>query len=37
MLRPGDGISPMELNNVLGKVVNKNITPHTKIYFKDFD
>ena len=37
MLRPGDGISPMELNNVVGRIVNKNITPLTKIYFKDFD
>ena len=37
MLRPGDGISPMELNNVVGRIVNKNITPLTKIYFEDFD
>ena len=37
MLRPGDGISPMQLSSVAGRAVNKNIAPFSKIDFKDFD
>lgn len=37
MLRPGDGISPMKINSLVGKTVNKTIGPLTKIDFKDFD
>ena len=37
MLRPGDGISPMKLNEIVGKIANKNINSYTKINIKDFD
>lgn len=36
MLRPGDGISPMEINKVLGSIINKNISKYSKINFNDF-
>jgi N,N'-diacetyllegionaminate synthase len=35
MLRPGDGISPMNLNEVLGKKVNKNLPSGSKLDFND--
>ncbi|MHA8101095.1 N-acetylneuraminate synthase [Aquirufa nivalisilvae] len=34
MLRPGDGISPMEMEKIIGKVVNRNINVGQKIEFK---
>jgi N,N'-diacetyllegionaminate synthase len=37
MLRPGDGISPMEMRTLVGKRVNKNLLVGHKITWKDFD
>lgn len=34
MLRPGDGISPMDMEKVIGKVANVNINEGQKIEFK---
>lgn len=36
-LRPGDGISPMEIPNLKGMKFNKNLDPYTKISKKDFE
>lgn len=35
MLRPGNGISPMKLNEVLGRVVNKDLMAGTMLRFGD--
>lgn len=37
MLRPGDGISPMNLDEVIGKRVNNNLTKGHKLTKKDFN
>lgn len=34
-LRPGDGISPMEWENILGKILNKNKMEFDKLFFSD--
>ena len=36
-LRPGDGISPMEIPNLIGKKFKKNIKSFTKLKFDDFE
>ena len=36
-LRPGDGISPMELPNLVGKTFNKDLEISTKIDNEDFE
>jgi N-acetylneuraminate synthase/N,N'-diacetyllegionaminate synthase len=36
-LRPGDGISPMEIDNIVGKKINKNILAGSKILYTDFE
>ena len=36
-LRPGDGISPMEIPNLIGKSFNKNLKASTKISYEDFE
>jgi len=35
MKRPGDGISPMEINNVLGRTVNKSLKAEHKLKWED--
>jgi len=35
MLRPGDGISPMKMNEVIGKVLNKALQAGDKLSFQD--
>ena len=35
MLRPGDGISPMQLKNVIGKVTNRYLHAGSKLQFDD--
>jgi N,N'-diacetyllegionaminate synthase len=35
-LRPGDGISPMEWENIIGKRINKNMNQFDKLSFDDF-
>ncbi len=35
MMRPGDGISPMELPNVIGKALNKDMNTGTKLSWGD--
>ena len=37
MLRPGDGVSPMKLNKVIGKIANKDLLRNTKLNLKNFD
>ena len=34
-LRPGDGICPMNWNNVVGKQINKDLKKYTKLTFED--
>ena len=34
-LRPGDGISPIEISKVIGKKINKDMKRNTKIFYKD--
>ncbi|HTK19658.1 MAG TPA: N-acetylneuraminate synthase [Mucilaginibacter sp.] len=36
MLRPGDGISPMQIDDVLGKRINRDIEAGTKLNKNDF-
>ena len=36
-LRPGDGISPMEIPKIIGKKFKKDIDPFTKLKFDDFE
>ena len=36
-LRPGDGISPMEIPNLIGKTFNKNLKASTQISHEDFE
>ena len=36
-LRPGDGISPMEIKNFVGKKFNKDLKKLTKITYEDFE
>jgi N-acetylneuraminate synthase len=36
-LRPGDGISPMEIPNLVGKTFNKNLKMSEKITYEDFE
>ena len=36
-LRPGDGISPMEIPNLVGKTFNKNLRMSEKITYEDFE
>ena len=36
-LRPGDGISPMEIPNLVGKIFNKNLRMSEKITYEDFE
>lgn len=36
-LRPGDGISPIEIPNLIGRTLNKNLKIHTKITYEDFE
>ena len=36
MLRPGDGISPMNLEIVIGKKTTKNLVKGKKLNLKDF-
>jgi len=35
MKRPGDGISPMEYEKVLGKIVNKDLEEDYKLNWSD--
>jgi N,N'-diacetyllegionaminate synthase len=35
MMRPGDGISPMEISKIIGKKVNKNLNPGHKLTYND--
>lgn len=35
MMRPGDGISPMEIDQVIGKVVLKDLTEESKLVWED--
>jgi len=37
ILRPGDGISPMEINSILGKKLNKDLEQNYKLSKIDFD
>lgn len=37
MLRPGDGISPMQVDAVINKIASRNIAKGTKIEYKDFN
>lgn len=37
MLRPGDGISPMKMDDVIGKELTKNLTAGHKLTFEDFN
>ena len=36
MVRPGDGISPMEIDNVIGKTLSKPVQRLTKVSMTDF-
>ena len=36
-LRPGDGISPMEIPNLVGRTFNKNLRSSEKITYEDFE
>ena len=36
-LRPGDGISPMDINNIIGKKFNKDLNPFSKLKYSDFE
>ena len=36
-LRPGDGISPMEISNLVGKKFIKDLEMFSKIRIKDFE
>ena len=36
MKRPGDGISPMHIENVIGQMINKDLMNEHKLDFKDF-
>ena len=31
MKRPGDGISPMEIDNIIGRKINQNLEAETKL------
>jgi len=33
MLRPGDGISPMDMEKIIGKIATKSITCGSKLDF----
>lgn len=35
MLRPGDGISPMQMDTVIGKVLKRDLTKHHKLQAED--
>lgn len=37
MLRPGDGISPMEVDSVINRIASRNIAKGTKLDYKDFN
>jgi N-acetylneuraminate synthase/N,N'-diacetyllegionaminate synthase len=37
MRRPGDGISPMEIEDVLGKVINKDLQEDSKLLWADLN
>lgn len=37
MLRPGDGISPMRMNDIIGRVVNKDLRVGHKLLFQDLN
>jgi len=37
MLRPGDGISPMEMDNIIGRAVNRPLTAGHKLAFSDLE
>lgn len=37
MLRPGDGISPMDMGNVIGRALNKPLTAGHKLLLTDFE
>jgi len=37
MKRPGDGISPMEMKNVLGKKLNKALEAEHKLSWEDLE
>ena len=36
-LRPGDGISPMEIPNLTGKIINKDLPAFSKLKIEDLD
>ena len=36
-LRPGDGISPMNMDTVIGKKFNKDLEPFSKLKYSDFE
>jgi N-acetylneuraminate synthase/N,N'-diacetyllegionaminate synthase len=36
-LRPGDGISPMQIDFVIGKILKKDLTYQHKLSFEDFE
>ena len=36
-LRPGDGISPMEIPNLTGKIINKDLPAFSKLKMEDLD
>lgn len=36
-LRPGDGISPMRIDDVIGKKLNRNLEKGSKLTFNDFE
>ena len=36
-LRPGDGISPMEIPNLVGKTFKRNLKVSEKITYEDFE
>ena len=35
IVRPGDGISPMEINRVVGKILRNSVTANTKVFDTD--
>jgi len=37
MLRPGDGISPMQMNQIVGKALNKDLNSGDKLSIHDFN
>ncbi|NQX40281.1 N-acetylneuraminate synthase/N,N'-diacetyllegionaminate synthase [Pedobacter steynii] len=37
MLRPGDGISPMRMREIIGKTLNKDLKKGTKLSFQDIE